>query len=154
MIIDAIYNTIVQLSLRATQGMQNLLRQGLAQPIDTSGIYSKTNITVTKKSNTEIEIHTNFPDYVYFVRYGRKPGKMPPEQPIKDWVKKHNINEGAVFPIRRKIGQKGTKGIDFTRPLEQMIEQIRKTVSIEAAEAVRKSVLGDFRNISDVNVNI
>lgn len=154
MIIDAIYKTIVQLSLRATQGMQNLLRQGLAQPIDTSGIYSKTNITVTKKSNTTVELHTNFPDYAYFTRYGRRAGKMPPEKPIKDWIAKHNIYEGAVFPIRRKIAKKGTKGVNFTTPLERMVEMIKKTVSMEAAVSVKKNIIGGFYDISNIDVKI
>ena len=96
MLIDALYNTIVQLSLRATKGMQSLLQKGLCQPIDPSGIYSKTNITVTRKSDTLIELHTNFPPYAYFTRYGRRAGKMPPDKPIRDWVLKHNIAEAAV----------------------------------------------------------
>lgn len=154
MLIDALYNTIVQLSLRATQGMQSLLQKGLCQPIDPSGIYSKTNITVTRKSDTLIELHTNFPPYAYFTRYGRRAGKMPPDKPIRDWVLKHNIAEAAVFPIRRKIGREGTKGVNFTTPLERMIEMIRKTVSMKAALDVKKNIVGTFEDLTNIEASI
>lgn len=66
--------------------------------------------------------------YAYFVENGRKPGKMPPFEPIAYWVtRKLRIAPGteewmnAVQAIRWKIAMKGTKGAEF----------VKKTVEID-----------------------
>ena len=53
--------------------------------------------------------------YANFVERGRRPGKWPPEGPIQLWVmRKFGLSgqalQDATFLIRRKIGQRGTKG--------------------------------------------
>lgn len=153
-LIDALFNTISHLAIKAQKGMQSLLLQKLAQPVDRGGIFSKCGLDVVRKGNAIIEVTTNFPDYAYFTRYGRRAGKMPPEKPIADWVRKHNISEAAIFPIRRKIGREGTKGADFTTPLFRMVEMIKKTVTLEAAVSVQKNIIGEFRDLSSMEVQI
>jgi hypothetical protein len=52
--------------------------------------------------------------YAIVLHEGRRPGgKMPPDEPIRDWVKRHGIPEEAVFPIRRAIAERGTVGSKF-----------------------------------------
>lgn len=53
---------------------------------------------------------------------GRGPGKMPPKQPILDWVQSKGIRgkeaERRAFLIRRKIGKRGTdRWIERDNPL-------------------------------------
>ena len=40
--------------------------------------------------------------------YGRKPGKMPPAQPIAQWMERRGIEANLLFVIRRAIAKKGT----------------------------------------------
>ena len=56
-------------------------------------------------------------------RYGRRPGKWPPVEPIRRWVvikglaKKWNMSEfSATFLVRRKIGLEGTPAQPFLFP--------------------------------------
>jgi hypothetical protein len=71
--------------------------------------------------------------YWYYVEKGRRPGKMPPHEPIRLWVKRKlhphfEISEGRwirrkpggereidriTWAIRRKIGREGTKGYEM-----------------------------------------
>lgn len=67
-----------------------------------------------------IEIKSN--DYFYFVEHGRKPGKMPPKEKIKEWAGskqsfkqrtgwdrlKEREKNSLVFLIQRKIANEGT----------------------------------------------
>jgi len=48
-------------------------------------------------------------EYFFFIEFGRKPGKNPPIQPIKDWLKRKGLDEGLAYPIAKKIGQQGIK---------------------------------------------
>lgn len=46
--------------------------------------------------------------HAVFVLKGRRAGaRMPPHQPIFDWVMRHIGDERAVFPIRRAIARRG-----------------------------------------------
>jgi len=56
-------------------------------------------------------------DYFRFVERGRRPGaKMPPEQPIRKWLRVKGIREDRQFVIRRAIARKGIKGIFILNP--------------------------------------
>ena len=63
----------------------------------------------------------SFADYWKWAEYGRKPGKFPPIEKIKEWIKVKPIlprpTDGKLptenqlaFLIARKIATKGTKG--------------------------------------------
>jgi hypothetical protein len=66
-----------------------------------------------KDDNFRIEI--SYPFYGKFIDKGRKPGKMPPLKDISNWCKIKGIPQTAAFPIAKSIGEKGFKGINFTR---------------------------------------
>lgn len=117
------------MSQKATKGMKNILEKNLIPPINfADGIINKTDISVTKTSDTVISIKTNFPDYVYWVEYGRDPGKKPPIEPIRKWCYLHNLPDGMEWYMQKKIGAKGTKGKHFLEPLNRMLEMIMKTM--------------------------
>lgn len=153
-LIDALEKTISALAQKATSGMQSILAKELFKPVDTSGIISKCGLTVVRKGDTQIEVSTNFPDYAYYVKYGRGSGKMPPKEPILDWVRKHNISEAAVFPIRKKISKEGTKGVDFTTPLFRMIEMIKKTVAVDAVTIIENDIYKDVKTLKDISFKL
>ncbi len=44
------------------------------------------------------------------IEVGRKPGRMPPVDPIARWAKRHGI-DAAPFVLARAIGRHGTKGL-------------------------------------------
>lgn len=150
---DKLENTIRSLAVKATQSMRGILTRSLARPIDPNGIIGHLDINVVRSGNI-ITAATDFPDYAYWVDKGRRSGKMPPEQPIKDWVKKHNIAESAVFPIRRKIGREGTEATNFTTPLQRMVEMIRKTVSMNAVTYIQDNVYQSAKTIGDITVKL
>lgn len=61
-------------------------------------------------------------------QYGRRPGKWPPDQPIRDWVILRGLpakwfgrdtaaaRDSATFLVRRKIGLRGTRAQPFLFP--------------------------------------
>lgn len=59
-----------------------------------------------------VDITNRAPNSFYRI-VGRGPGRMPPKQPILDWVYAKGIRgkeaERRAFLIRRKIGEKGTE---------------------------------------------
>ncbi len=67
-------------------------------------------------TDTGMEILAN--DYVYYLLYGRKPGRKPPFQAIRDWIDQKGIvpNEGntsanmdsLAWAIVKSIANKGT----------------------------------------------
>jgi hypothetical protein len=53
-------------------------------------------------------------DYIYYLVHGRKNGKRPPKQAIRDWIDAKGITPDGIskdslaFLIARKIGESGT----------------------------------------------
>jgi len=82
--------------------------------------------------------------YANFVEFGRRPGKWPPEGPIQLWVmRKFGLQGQALqdttFLVRRKIGQRGTKGAYmFKRAWDEggkrKIEKIWRDVPVKAVK--------------------
>lgn len=140
-LIEKLYNSCKALSLKATKGMNAILRKSLIPPINPSGIISQTDIDVEKRGDV-ITIQTNFPDYAYFVENGRKPGKMPPVEPIREWCELHHLPEGVEWGLRRKIGAKGTKGHHFLEPLHRMLEMLQKTLKTESVTEFKSEYKG------------
>jgi HK97 gp10 family phage protein len=58
------------------------------------------------------------------VGVGRGPGKMPPAEPIKAWLKTKGLPPEMLFPVRRKIGKRGTKAQPFMRPAVQQVRPV------------------------------
>jgi hypothetical protein len=80
-------------------------------------------------------------EYLEFLSTGRGPGKHPPPDDMRDWVRtKLGITEespqnAAAFLTGRKIAQEGTaifkdnsKGIEFEEKLEAMIIVMKKEI--------------------------
>ena len=69
--------------------------------------------SVVIDSPTRVTLFT--PSHIQFAKYGRKPGKQPPLDPIIEWVKAKGIlfeglsEEGTAWAIAKSIEKKGTK---------------------------------------------
>lgn len=48
--------------------------------------------------------------------FGRRPGAMPPVEPIRRWAKRKGIDEDAAFAIAKKIAREGTPPAPFLFP--------------------------------------
>jgi len=66
--------------------------------------------TVTADGKSVIQLVAN--EYLRYVDKGRKIGKFPPLQAISKWASVKGISQRAVFPIARKIAQKGIPATD------------------------------------------
>lgn len=68
---------------------------------------------VVKVTDESVTLFT--PSHIQFAKYGRGPGKLPPIEPLVDWVKKRgivtNLKEarGTAWAIAKSISKKGTK---------------------------------------------
>lgn len=85
----------------------------------------------TSSKNPAVILHT--PAYTHFMLYGRKPGKMPPLEPIESWMKAKGL-EGSTWAIRAHIAKFGTTGNDFLTPVlgqvkETIVEKIQTAIS-------------------------
>lgn len=71
------------------------------------------------------------PAHIQFAKYGRGPGKLPPIEPLIDWVKQKGIVQedkeakGVAFAIAKSISKKGTKNYVKNAPnaIEEAIEE-------------------------------
>lgn len=156
---DAILNSVTLLTQKATAGMVSIMNKSFASPINPNGIISRTGFKITENQNI-ITVETQFPDYAYWANNGRGTGKMPPTAPILDWVKKHNISEDAVFPIRRKMAEEGSKRrrennpVNFTTPLDRMLEMMNKTLNVLSVEYITNDLYPWAKALEKENLEI
>ena len=85
----------------------------------------------TTSSSPSVILHT--PAYTHFMLYGRKPGRMPPLEPIESWMKAKGL-EGSAWAIRKHIAEFGTPGNNFLSPVlgqvkENIVKKIQTTIS-------------------------
>lgn len=62
---------------------------------------------------TNIKIDYYYEFYGRYVESGRKPGKFPPIQAIRNWARVKGIDESLAYPIARKIYKFGIKPTPF-----------------------------------------
>ena len=85
----------------------------------------------TSSKTPTVILHT--PAYTPFILYGRKPGRMPPMEPIESWMEAKGLT-GSSFAIRQHIADFGTPGNDFLTPVlgqvkESIVQKIQKSIS-------------------------
>lgn len=93
----------------------------------------------------QMRVTVELEDYWYYVENGRKAGKMPPIQPIIEWIENKPVPpkvEGLTvkqqaYAIARGIGKNGTQPRPF---FKKAVEQTWKQFKDEIAEAVQTDV--------------
>lgn len=63
--------------------------------------------------------------YLKYVDSGRRPGTYPPLKAISDWAKVKGISQRAVFPIMKKIKDKGIKPTNVIQKSLKAVQQGR-----------------------------
>lgn len=95
-------------------------------------------------------------DYVYyglFVDKGRRPGKQPPLDDIRQWCRLKGIPEDAAYPIARKIGERGYAAKPFSDVAVDDLATVAKIIS-EMGEAFASDYASIFeRDIQYWNKN-
>lgn len=99
----------------------------------------------TLKQNDKYTIVISYPFYGKEVDEGRPRGKQPPMNDIIAWTKLEGIPESAAFPIAKKIGDKGYKGINFTKPFYDDIKVIKEILTDGYSSYVVKVLTKDLK---------
>lgn len=74
---------------------------------------------------------------VAYVNYGRNPGRIPPDEPIRGWAIRHGISSSLTYVIRRSIGRKGTRGLHmFEAARARILEVLPHVLSYNMAAHV------------------
>lgn len=82
-----------------------------------SGTLVKSMSHKVKSAGGKVLIEVVAEDYFRFVDKGRRAGaKMPPVEPIRQWLKLKGIRPELEFPIRRSIARKGIKALNILNP--------------------------------------
>lgn len=91
-------------------------------------------------------------DYIYYLVYGRRPGKRPPTSAIREWIEVKGIlsgekeykRQGLAFAIAKSIGEKGTLiyqkgGSDLLSDVinDQLFTNIREQLMFSIVEQIR-----------------
>lgn len=91
-------------------------------------------------------------DYVYFVNYGRKPGKMPPRDSIMDWIDDKHLTydipkDSLAFLIQRKIGKEGTEATNFIEEVitDELVGEIQNAFAEDIFRQVQTMVLEAYQ---------
>lgn len=128
----------------------SIYRQKLAQyNVDASGLLGNTLNYIISDNEGSYELSLDIQDYWKYVEEGRRPGRFPPLNEIKQWIKIKPVlpnGYGGRLPstdqlsylIGRKIATKGTRGryiykatIEELGVFEAFEEAISKDLSLQ-----------------------
>lgn len=131
---------------RLADGIVERYRKVLAdEGINASSTLSNTADVVVELNDDMVVISLQLEEYWKYVEYGRRPGKMPPIDNIKEWIKVKQIipdartgkipsAEQLAFLIARKIGREGMPARHpinktvYTDVTEQIIDAIKAEI--------------------------
>lgn len=132
----------------------SLYRQRLSRyNVDASGTLGNTlNFIISNEEGT-FELTLNIQDYWIYVEEGRRPGKFPPINNIKQWIRikpvlprgfagKLPTTEQLAYLIGRKIADKGTRGRYIYK---DTIEELGSFEAFE--EAITKDLNAQVDNV-------
>ena len=132
--------------LETLQGIGNFILADMKVLIELNGamatgrLLKEIRVNATKDKDKYL-LTLSYPFYGKFVDEGRRPGKMPPVKDIREWTRLKGIPESAAYPIARKIGEKGTKGINFTEPFYDDIKVVADIMGDAYAKYIVKELL-------------
>ena len=136
-------------------GIVEQYRKVLAdEGINASSTLSNTADVVVELNGDMVVISLQLEEYWKYVEYGRRPGKMPPIDNIKEWIKVKPIipdartgkipsAEQLAFLIARKIGR---EGIPARHPINKTVynditEHIINAIKAEIVTQLKQQLL-------------
>lgn len=125
--------------------------------INASNTLSKSVKYIVNVNNTDLELNLSLEHYWYYVDNGRKAGKWPPIDKIKEWIKIKPIipdnrfgrlptEDQLAFLIGRKIAE---KGIEPKHTLHNSIKDIINTTFMDELEL---AIEEDLSNMIDIEI--
>lgn len=96
-------------------------------------------------------------DYIYYVNTGRRPGKFPPIDSIKQWIEDKRLSfdipiDSLAFLIARKISKKGTTaweqgGTDLVESVvtPELLKEIADKVILEVVREIKSDILKSYQ---------
>lgn len=136
--------------------MKNIVK--LNGAFATGNLYNSIKYKVYKDKNEQFHLDIDYVYYGLWIDQGRKPGKQPRLQDIKDWCRIKGIPQEAAFPIARKIGKMGwvnkrpapnkSGWINFSKPFEDdqaVVADIMRDMGKEFAEDYADQILRDVK---------
>lgn len=123
-----------------------------SQDANSSGKLSRSiDFRYIERNADGINMRFSMKDYGKFVEKGRKPGKMPPQKPIKGWIKSKGIAMGSksldasAFLIARSIKGTGTQAQPFIKPaLEKGKREVNHTLTKEISKSLKATFNKSF----------
>ena len=88
-------------------------------------------------ANEELDIEFEMAPYGRYVDSGRAPGKQPPIDSIKPWLRIKGIPETAAFPIAKAIGKRGIAATPF---FESTVDSMKAKLISQLTAAYAKDV--------------
>ena len=104
---------------------------------------------IIEKDDRQIEVSLQLADYYKYIEYGRRPGKFPPPDKIRDWIKikpilpregrngKLPTEQQLTYLISRKIA---LEGIEPSYNLTRTVKEINEDFEERIMEAINKDI--------------
>jgi hypothetical protein len=105
-------------------------------------LYNSLSYEVREIAN-EIILSFNAEDYAKYVENGRKPGKFPPIDKIKQWTVYKGIPKEAAWPIAVNIFKFGIEPRPFIKPV---IEDYRTLIIQDLLKVIKSELLNTYTN--------
>ena len=102
---------------------------------------------VTQSKDGVYQLNFSYLKYGKYVDEGRKPGKMPPVDDIKEWCRWKGIPEERAWGIAKNIAKYGTikregyKGINFTDTIKEDAKVIKDIMGDKFSSIFTKQLL-------------
>lgn len=104
-------------------------------PVDTGRLRQSIGYEVSS-SQAVIRAGSNL-TYAATMEYGRAPGSaMPPPGSLLGWMRRHGIDEGLEYVIRRNIARRGIAGRQY---MQQALQDTRDSIERYFALAVERA---------------
>lgn len=158
---DGIFENLMNVLWEYASTVKEMYRQRLiADDKVASGKLLNSIETYVTYNNLEYLVTIKAEDYLEYVEYGRRPGKMPPVSKILEWVKVRNIMpeprngklptpENLAWAISKKIAR---DGILPTYSLADTLETVNRMYLNLIQEAVQKDfdayVISTFTDVA------
>jgi len=104
------------LAVQAVANMQRNLLKGKYPARATGKLFDELRNAEVTIEGDEVILEFKMPFYWRWVEWGRPPGKMPPLEAIKDWLKIKGLPEEMAWPVAQMIKKQGTREHPFVRP--------------------------------------
>lgn len=152
MLTDKILDVIAEVFAEYGEEFTQLAKDNLAK---TGELYDSIRFEV-QVNGENVSLDILMEDYATFVDKGRRPGKQPPVDAIRSWVRSKGITtrdnsigtnsadiERTAYVIGRSIGEKGTEGKNFIPEIDeqQIVRRLEQRLEEVVGEEMKKMIL-------------